>query len=110
VKDEGRFWALVEECAAADLDVAGRVDALAAALAARGDVHVRAFVVDPENPPLRIFLGSTPRAIATRDHEWRLAEWRAGERISIEAAGSGPPPQRTPSPPGSTVTLPSSTR
>jgi len=45
-------------------------------------------VVDAENPPLRIFLGSTPLGIATRDYESRLAEWRAWEQVSAEAAGA----------------------
>jgi NAD(P)-dependent dehydrogenase (short-subunit alcohol dehydrogenase family) len=44
-------------------------------------------VVDAEHPPLRIFFGDGPLAIATRDYESRLAEWRAWEPVSIEAHG-----------------------
>jgi NAD(P)-dependent dehydrogenase (short-subunit alcohol dehydrogenase family) len=44
-------------------------------------------VVDAENPPLRIFFGDGPLAIATKDYESRLAEWRAWEPVSIAAHG-----------------------
>ena len=44
-------------------------------------------VVDAENPPLRIFFGDGPLAIATRDYESRLATWREWEPVSIEAHG-----------------------
>jgi NAD(P)-dependent dehydrogenase (short-subunit alcohol dehydrogenase family) len=44
-------------------------------------------VVDAENPPLRIFFGDGPLAIATRDYESRLAEWRAWESVSVAAHG-----------------------
>ena len=44
-------------------------------------------VVDAENPPLRIFFGDGPLAIATRDYESRLAEWRAWEHVSKLAQG-----------------------
>jgi NAD(P)-dependent dehydrogenase (short-subunit alcohol dehydrogenase family) len=44
-------------------------------------------VVDAENPPLRIFFGDGPLAIATRDYESRLATWREWEPVSIEAQG-----------------------
>jgi NAD(P)-dependent dehydrogenase (short-subunit alcohol dehydrogenase family) len=42
-------------------------------------------VVDAENPPLRIFFGDGPLAIATKDYESRLAEWRAWEPVSVAA-------------------------
>jgi NAD(P)-dependent dehydrogenase (short-subunit alcohol dehydrogenase family) len=45
-------------------------------------------VVDAENPPLRIFFGDGPLAIATRDYESRLATWREWEPVSIAAHGS----------------------
>jgi NAD(P)-dependent dehydrogenase (short-subunit alcohol dehydrogenase family) len=45
-------------------------------------------VVDAENPPLRIFFGDGPLAIATRDYESRLATWREFEPVSIAAHGS----------------------
>jgi NAD(P)-dependent dehydrogenase (short-subunit alcohol dehydrogenase family) len=45
-------------------------------------------VVDAEHPPLRIFFGDGPLAIATRDYEFRLATWREWEHVSIAAHGS----------------------
>src|SRR3954466_5555177 len=45
-------------------------------------------VVDDENPPLRIFFGDGPLAIATRDYESRLATWREWEPVSKAAHGS----------------------
>ncbi|SDY11346.1 NADP-dependent 3-hydroxy acid dehydrogenase YdfG [Modestobacter sp. DSM 44400] len=45
-------------------------------------------IVDAENPPLRVFFGSGPLGIATRDYESRLAEWRAWEHVSAVAQGS----------------------
>jgi NAD(P)-dependent dehydrogenase (short-subunit alcohol dehydrogenase family) len=44
-------------------------------------------VVDAEKPPLRIFFGDGPLAIATADYESRLATWREWEPVSIEAHG-----------------------
>nr|WP_296071971.1 SDR family oxidoreductase [uncultured Actinoplanes sp.] len=44
-------------------------------------------IVDADEPPLRIFFGDGPLAIATRDYESRLAEWRKWEPLSIEAHG-----------------------
>jgi NAD(P)-dependent dehydrogenase (short-subunit alcohol dehydrogenase family) len=44
-------------------------------------------LVDAEDPPLRIFFGDGPLAIATRDYESRLAEWRAWEPVSVAAHG-----------------------
>src|SRR3954452_23978920 len=45
-------------------------------------------VVDAENPPLRIFFGDGPLAIATRDYESRLATWREWEPVSKAAHGT----------------------
>jgi NAD(P)-dependent dehydrogenase (short-subunit alcohol dehydrogenase family) len=44
-------------------------------------------VVDAAEPPLRIFFGDGPLAIATRDYESRLATWRDWEPVSIAAHG-----------------------
>jgi NAD(P)-dependent dehydrogenase (short-subunit alcohol dehydrogenase family) len=44
-------------------------------------------VVDAENPPLRVFFGDGPLAIATADYESRLATWREWEPLSIAAHG-----------------------
>jgi NAD(P)-dependent dehydrogenase (short-subunit alcohol dehydrogenase family) len=48
-------------------------------------------VVDAENPPLRIFFGDGPLAIATRDYESRLATWREWEPVSVAAHGGNTP-------------------
>ena len=45
-------------------------------------------VVDAEHPPLRIFFGDGPLAMATKDYESRLATWREWEPVSIEAQGT----------------------
>ena len=44
-------------------------------------------VVDAENPPLRIFFGDGPLAVARADYESRLATWDEWEPVSIEAHG-----------------------
>src|SRR3954454_21653939 len=44
-------------------------------------------LVDSEDPPLRVFFGDGPLAIATRDYESRLAQWRQWEPLSIAAHG-----------------------
>ena len=44
-------------------------------------------LVDSEDPPLRIFFGDGPLAIATKDYESRLETWRAWEPLSIAAHG-----------------------
>jgi NAD(P)-dependent dehydrogenase (short-subunit alcohol dehydrogenase family) len=44
-------------------------------------------VVDSDDPPLRIFFGDGPLAIATKDYESRLASWREWEPVSIAAHG-----------------------
>src|ERR1700677_1974974 len=40
-------------------------------------------LVDAPNPPLRVFFGDGPLAIATADYESRLATWREWEWLSI---------------------------
>jgi NAD(P)-dependent dehydrogenase (short-subunit alcohol dehydrogenase family) len=44
-------------------------------------------IVDADEPPLRVFFGDGPLAIATADYEGRLATWRAWEPLSIAAQG-----------------------
>ncbi|MGZ4752921.1 MAG: SDR family oxidoreductase, partial [Oryzihumus sp.] len=39
-------------------------------------------VVDAENPPLRVFFGEAPLAIATADYESRLATWNEWQPLS----------------------------
>jgi NAD(P)-dependent dehydrogenase (short-subunit alcohol dehydrogenase family) len=53
--------------------------------AASGAVVLK--IVDAERPPLRVFFGDGPLAIATADYESRLATWREWEPLSIEAGG-----------------------
>lgn len=45
-------------------------------------------VVDAETPPLRIFFGKAPLAIATKDYESRLATWNEWQPVSVEAHGT----------------------
>ncbi|GAA6142452.1 SDR family oxidoreductase [Hydrogenophaga sp. 5NK40-0174] len=45
-------------------------------------------IVDAPKPPLRVFFGDGPLAVATKDYESRLATWREWEALSIEAQGS----------------------
>jgi NAD(P)-dependent dehydrogenase (short-subunit alcohol dehydrogenase family) len=47
-------------------------------------------VVDAEKPPLRIFLGEAPLAIATADYDSRLALWREWQPVSVAAQGGMP--------------------
>ncbi|HEY2792090.1 MAG TPA: SDR family oxidoreductase, partial [Micromonosporaceae bacterium] len=42
-------------------------------------------VVDAEVPPLRIFFGAAPLAIATADYESRLTTWNDWNQVSLEA-------------------------
>ena len=44
-------------------------------------------LVDSADPPLRVFFGDGPLAIATADYEARLATWRAWEPLSVAAHG-----------------------
>ena len=45
-------------------------------------------VIDAEQPPLRIFFGTSPLGIATKDYESRLATWNAWQPVSVEAFGN----------------------
>jgi len=45
-------------------------------------------VVDAEQPPLRIFFGDGPLAIATADYESRLKTWHEWEHVSVAAHGA----------------------
>ena len=45
-------------------------------------------VVDAENPPLRIFFGEAPLAIARKDYESRLATWQEWQAVSVAAHGT----------------------
>ena len=45
-------------------------------------------VVDSEDPPLRMFLGRTPQALAKQTYADRIAEWDAWEPVSVAAFGS----------------------
>ncbi|SNT09082.1 SDR family oxidoreductase [Rhodococcoides kyotonense] len=44
-------------------------------------------VVDAEKPPLRVFFGEAPLAIAKADYASRLATWEEWQPVSIEAQG-----------------------
>jgi NAD(P)-dependent dehydrogenase (short-subunit alcohol dehydrogenase family) len=44
-------------------------------------------IVDAEEPPLRVFLGSAPLGIAERDYDGRLATWREWQPVSELAQG-----------------------
>ncbi|AFD26765.1 SDR family oxidoreductase [Deinococcus gobiensis] len=44
-------------------------------------------IVDAAEPPLRVFFGEAPLAIATRDYESRLALWREWQPVALEAQG-----------------------
>jgi NAD(P)-dependent dehydrogenase (short-subunit alcohol dehydrogenase family) len=44
-------------------------------------------LVDSDNPPLRVFFGDGPLAIATKDYESRLATWKEWEPLSVAAHG-----------------------
>jgi NAD(P)-dependent dehydrogenase (short-subunit alcohol dehydrogenase family) len=45
-------------------------------------------VVDADHPPLRIFLGDGPLALAEADYESRLATWHEWEPVSVAAHGN----------------------
>jgi NAD(P)-dependent dehydrogenase (short-subunit alcohol dehydrogenase family) len=53
--------------------------------AATGDAVLK--IVDSENPPLRVFFGKAPLAIATADYESRLATWKEWQPLSVAAHG-----------------------
>jgi NAD(P)-dependent dehydrogenase (short-subunit alcohol dehydrogenase family) len=44
-------------------------------------------IVDSENPPLRVFFGQAPLALATADYESRLATWNEWQPLSVAAQG-----------------------
>lgn len=44
-------------------------------------------IVDSEEPPLRVFLGEAPLAIATADYESRLRTWNDWQPVSVAAQG-----------------------
>ena len=44
-------------------------------------------VVDAEEPPLRVFFGEAPLAIATADDESRLKTWNEWQPVALEAHG-----------------------
>jgi NAD(P)-dependent dehydrogenase (short-subunit alcohol dehydrogenase family) len=44
-------------------------------------------LVDSDDPPLRVFFGQTPLAIATADYESRLATWNEWQPLSVAAHG-----------------------
>ncbi|WP_395658594.1 SDR family NAD(P)-dependent oxidoreductase [Nocardioides sp.] len=44
-------------------------------------------VVDADEPPLRIFLGRNPQALAKQTYADRIAEWDAWEPVSVAAFG-----------------------
>jgi NAD(P)-dependent dehydrogenase (short-subunit alcohol dehydrogenase family) len=44
-------------------------------------------VVDAEQPPLRVFFGTAPLGIATKDYESRLAGWNEWQPVAVEAQG-----------------------
>ncbi|RKR74675.1 SDR family oxidoreductase [Frondihabitans australicus] len=44
-------------------------------------------VVDAENPPLRVFFGTTPLSVATKDYESRLATWNEWQPVAELAQG-----------------------
>ena len=44
-------------------------------------------LVDSDNPPLRVFFGEAPLAIATADYESRLATWNQWQPLSVAAHG-----------------------
>jgi len=45
-------------------------------------------LVDSDDPPLRVFFGAGPLAIATRDYESRLATWQQWQPLAEAAHGS----------------------
>jgi NAD(P)-dependent dehydrogenase (short-subunit alcohol dehydrogenase family) len=44
-------------------------------------------IVDAEEPPLRVFFGAAPLAIATKDYESRLKTWNEWQPVSLLAQG-----------------------
>jgi len=56
-------------------------------VATRGPVLT---LVDSDDPPLRVFFGSAPLAIATADYESRLKTWNDYQDLAVEAHGGQP--------------------
>jgi NAD(P)-dependent dehydrogenase (short-subunit alcohol dehydrogenase family) len=48
-------------------------------------------IVDAEEPPLRVFFGAAPLAIARKDYESRLATWQEWEPVSLLAQSQKTP-------------------
>ncbi len=46
--------------------------------------------MDSDEPPLRVFFGETPLAIATADYESRLATWNQWQSLSVAATAARP--------------------
>ena len=46
-------------------------------------------IVDAQDPPLRVFFGRAPLAIAEADYQQRLETWRAWDNVAQEAHGAG---------------------
>jgi NAD(P)-dependent dehydrogenase (short-subunit alcohol dehydrogenase family) len=44
-------------------------------------------IVDAEDPPLRVFFGAAPLAIATKDYQARLKTWNEWQPVSLIAQG-----------------------
>lgn len=74
---------------------AQRAAARAARVSSAGDPRASAAallaVVDAPVPPLRVFFGDMPLAVATADYEQRLATWREWEHVSHLAQGEPAP-------------------
>lgn len=47
-------------------------------------------VVDAEQPPLRVFFGESPLALAKTEYAARIAEWELWQPVSIAAQGTPP--------------------
>ncbi|HEX2673457.1 MAG TPA: hypothetical protein VHM25_21395, partial [Polyangiaceae bacterium] len=44
-------------------------------------------IVDAENPPLRVFFGTAPLAMAKADYASRIALWEEWQAVAVEAQG-----------------------
>jgi NAD(P)-dependent dehydrogenase (short-subunit alcohol dehydrogenase family) len=47
-------------------------------------------IVDADEPPLRVFFGTTPLSVAEKDYESRLATWREWQPVAELAQGAAP--------------------
>jgi NAD(P)-dependent dehydrogenase (short-subunit alcohol dehydrogenase family) len=81
-----------EELPAYDAMRAKAQEQRASRTAAPGDPRASADailqVVDAEEPPLRVFFGEAPLAIATADYESRLKTWNEWQHVALVAQGS----------------------